>query len=137
MVTTDILIANNVPVDRLYCPQFDEEDFHKMKHYQHVSLETLYNFLQNSEPESIGALWMDYCGTFEGNQDNLCPREDVRLLVEKKLIAPGGVVFITVSLRGLTETDKAGLHESMALAFGRTSYKRFQYHNMYFACYRF
>jgi hypothetical protein len=71
-----------------------------MKDWPHVRHQSLHDLLASLPPESVGALWADYCCTWGGNE-SVRPREDMELAKTRVSPTGGGSLFVTVSLRGL------------------------------------
>jgi hypothetical protein len=138
MFTTKMLCdpPYNLPKSRMRCPQVDREAFQKMREEDHVSHQKLHDFLLGCSEGSIGAIWMDYCCTFDGNAStNIYPREDIRVVVENKLIRPGGFLFLTVSLRAYDSAEKIALGMNLSRILGKPIITK-TYANMYFAGFR-
>ena len=138
MFTTKMLCnpPYNLHKSRMRCPQVDAEAFQKMREEDHVSHQKLHNFLLECSEGSIGAIWMDYCCTFDGNAStNIYPHEDIRVVVENKLIRPGGFLFLTVSLRAYDSAEKIALGMNLSRILGKPIITK-TYANMYFVGFR-
>ena len=94
--TTFALLREGVTWDRLVCPQIDKDEYTVMhsKMGGLVKHEALKTTLEREN--DIGALFADYCCTWEGNPD-VRPRED--MAIARSVVRD--VIFLTLSRRGV------------------------------------
>lgn len=116
MFITLKLVEAGVSLDRMVCPQFDADEYEEMKEWPHVRPGSLRVFLEEATPSSISSLWMDYCASWEGNE-NVRPREDARLLLERGVIKPGGWVGVTVCMQRIDSSRRVAILIDMAQVF--------------------
>lgn len=114
--TLKMLLSVGVAYDRMYTPQIEKDEYEEMKGWAHVGHESLKTYVERTQ-DRIGAIWMDYCCSWGGN-DRMCPQTDLKALMERGLVVcPGGWVFITVCMRGLSEIRMTECVKEMVYVF--------------------
>jgi hypothetical protein len=115
LYTTTKLLAAGITLDRMVCVEMDAYSANKMRDWPHVVNMTFREYLySHHETGTVGALWLDYFCTWEGNQV-VSPRRDMDLLMEKLVLspAPQTAVFLTVSKRGHSIEDRENITKMM------------------------
>jgi hypothetical protein len=98
LITIDHLKAVGVSVKNMFVPNGDTatyEVIQKVIPNAVNMMSTEYLILCKKKFQTI---WLDYCGTMEGNK-NFRPINDFSIIVEKKLLEDGGIIGFTFCVR--------------------------------------
>jgi len=114
--TSKTLIKAGWRKTKIFVPNPTKDYTHLIKKQKKLGINVeklwLNEFLDSSNPNSIGLAYMDYMCTLHGN-DNVSPMDDIQKLFNQKLLADGAIVGITICIR--TTHKKKGIftHEDM------------------------
>jgi hypothetical protein len=100
MLTTNILKNKGVNVNQMFVVNGNKETCDKIsKIIPNVCCDMTTNYLKNNIfPSKFGTIWLDYCCSMEGNEF-FRPINDIKIIIEKKLIVNCGIIGFTFSVR--------------------------------------
>jgi len=82
---------------------------------------TMEDFLNTARKGSIGAIWLDYCATWEGSaSEGISPKRDLDKLFQRELLRTSDtIVAITLCRRGTLRTVDEIIEEILKIGEGR------------------